>query len=175
MNIEIRAARPEDLAAVIDMMREFAAYEKLLDSFEITEKKLHDAIFGNKAFVETVIATADDRPAGYALFYYCFASFRGQRGLYLEDLYVSSELRGHGIGEAMLRELAGRAHSRGCERIDFQVLEWNAPAISFYKKLGGLCNDDERHFKFSDEAFRNLASLDKSFCHKAEKGGVLWL
>jgi ribosomal protein S18 acetylase RimI-like enzyme len=158
MEIGIRAAQPDDLATVIKMMREFAAYEKLLDSLNITEERLHDAVFGKESFVEILIATGDDIPAGYALFYPCFASFRSQRGLYLEDIYVSSEYRGRGIGEAMLREIARIGHSQGCERIDFQVLEWNTAAISFYKKLGAVCNDEERHFKFSDEVFLNLAS-----------------
>ena len=158
MNIEMRTAQPEDLGAVIKLMREFAAYEKLLDSLEITEEQLHDVVFGKESFVQILIAAGDNTPIGYALFYPYFASFRGQRGLYLEDIYLSSEHRGRGIGEAMLRELARLARSRGYERIDFQVLEWNTPAISFYKKLGALCNEDERHFKFSDEAFLNLAS-----------------
>ena len=158
MDIELRPARSEDIEAVIKLTREFAAYEKLLDSLEITGEKLGEAAFGKDSFVEILIATAGDNPVGYALFYPCFASFRGQRGFYLEDIYVSSEYRGHGVGELMLREIAGIARSRGYERIDFQVLEWNTPAISFYKKLGAICSDDERHFKFVDEAFLNLAS-----------------
>jgi ribosomal protein S18 acetylase RimI-like enzyme len=158
MEIEIRTAQPDDLASVIELMREFAAYEKLLDSLEITEKTLNATVFGPNAFVEIVIANTNNGPIGYALFYPYFASFRGQRGLYLEDIYVSSEYRGKGVGEAMLREIARIARSRECERIDFQVLEWNTPAISFYEKLGAVCNEDERHFKFSDEAFLNLAS-----------------
>src|SRR5262249_55546192 len=147
MEIRISAARPEDIATVVDLMRAFAAYENLLDSLEITPEKLTDAVFGKESFVEILIATANDVPVGYALYYRHFASFRGQVGLYLEDIYVSSEYRGKGIGEEMIREIARIAHSRGCERIDFQVLEWNTPAISFYKKLGAVCNDDERHFK----------------------------
>jgi ribosomal protein S18 acetylase RimI-like enzyme len=158
MDIEIRAVQPEDLGMVINLMREFAAYEKLLDSLEITKERLSDAVFGKDAFVEILVAAVDRIPAGYALFFPCFASFRGQRSLFLEDIYISSEYRGKGVGERLLREIAMIARSRGYERIDFQVLEWNTPAISFYNKLGAVCNDDERHFKFADEAFLNLAS-----------------
>ena len=158
MNIEIRAAQPEDLAAVIKLMREFAEYEKLLDSLEITGEKLYKAAFTEESFVEILVANAADIAVGYALFFPYFASFRGQRGLYLEDIYVSSEYRGRGLGERLLREIARIARSRNYDRIDFQVLEWNTPAISFYKKLGAISNDGECHFKFSDEAFLNLAS-----------------
>jgi ribosomal protein S18 acetylase RimI-like enzyme len=91
------------------------------------------------------------------LFYPCFASFSGQMGLYLEDIYVKPSHRGQGVGEAMLRRLAQTARERACERIDFQVLDWNTPAIRFYEKLGAVRNDDERHFKFSGEAFERLA------------------
>ena len=158
MNVEIRDARPDDLEAVINLMREFAEYEKLLDSLEITEEKLSRAAFGAGSFIEILVATADASTIGYALFFPYFASFRGQRSIYLEDIYISSEYRGRGIGESLLRRIARIALTRNFDRIDFQVLEWNAPAISFYQKLGAVRNDDERHFKFSDRALLDLAS-----------------
>ena len=159
MEFKIRPARPEDVKAVIGLMREFAEYEKLLDAFEITTEKLMDATFGDLPVVEILVAmrSAGD-PIGYALFFPYFASFRGQRGIHLEDIYISPEYRGRGIGERLLRAVAAMAAERGCERIDFQVLEWNEPAIAFYQKLGAVRNDDERHFKFSDAAFRELSS-----------------
>lgn len=158
MDIVIRPARGEDVPDIIRLMREFAQYEKLLDSFEITAEKLHSAVFGDRPVAEMLVASGGGSTIGYALFYPLFASFRGQRGVYLEDLYVSADHRGRGVGERLLRAIAAAAAERGCERIDFQVLEWNEPAIGFYRKLGARCNDDERHFKFSDTAFRELSS-----------------
>ncbi|HEY2866426.1 MAG TPA: GNAT family N-acetyltransferase [Pyrinomonadaceae bacterium] len=157
MDIEIRPARDGDIQDVIRLMREFAEYEKLIDSFEVTAEKLTDVLFGQRKVADMVVAAETSAPVGYALFYPYFASFRGQRGLYLEDIYVSTEFRGRGVGERLLRAVAMAAVERGCERIDFQVLEWNEPAISFYEKVGADRNDDERHFKFSDAAFRRLA------------------
>jgi len=158
MDIKVRRAREEDVESVIRLMREFAVYEKLLDSFEITAERLADAVFGDRRIVEMLVACIAANPVGYALFFPYFASFRGQRGVYLEDIYISSEYRGRGVGERLLRAVAATAAERGCERIDFQVLEWNEPAILLYKKLGAVCNDDERHFKFSDAAFQALSA-----------------
>jgi len=156
MDIDIRSALLEDLEPVIRLMRQFAEYEELLDSFEVTVDRLREAVFADRPVAEMLVAANGETLIGYALFYPCFASFRGQRGLYLEDIYISADHRGRGIGERLLRAVAATAVERGCERIDFQVLEWNQPAIAFYKKLGAVCNDDERHFKFSDAAFREL-------------------
>jgi ribosomal protein S18 acetylase RimI-like enzyme len=139
------------------MMHDFAEFEKLLDSFKVTELSLASAMFGPAGFVECLIVEEGESPVGYMLFYPCFASFSGQMGLYLEDIYVKPSHRGQGVGEAMLRRLAQTARERACERIDFQVLDWNTPAIRFYEKLGAVRNDDERHFKFSGEAFERLA------------------
>ena len=148
---------PEDVPDVISLMREFAAFEDLSEYCEVTEERLRVAMFGNDAVVEGLIANDGDKAIGYALFYPNFSSFRGQRGFYLEDIYIKSEYRGSGIGEAMLREVARIAASRGCERIDFLVLGWNTPAIKFYESQGAVRDNDERHFKFTDEAFNKLA------------------
>jgi len=147
---------PTDLPTVIELMREFAEYEKLQRYFDVTEDKLHAVMFGDSSFVEGLIVIDDGTTVGYALFYSCFASFRGQRGIYLEDIYVATAFRGRGLGDAMLREIAHLALARGCERIDFQVLKWNDTAIGFYEKLGAVRNDEERHFKFTDRAFVSL-------------------
>jgi len=157
MEIEIRNAVLHDIPQIVELMRRFAEYERLLDHFEATEESLADAMFGHEAFVNGLVADNNGRLAGYALFYQNYATFRGQRGMYLEDIYISPEFQSKGIGEAMLRRLAKIAIDRGCGRIDFQVLEWNRPAISFYEKLGAVRDDTERHFKFTDEAFRRLA------------------
>ena len=147
----------EDLPSILDLMREFAEYEKLSWYLQVTETNLREAMFGKDAFVEGLIAESNGEKAGYAIFYPCFSTFRGQRGIFLEDLYVSEKYRGDGLGELMLRKIAHIASSRGIVRIDFNVLDWNTPAIGFYAKLGAVRADDERHFKFTDEAFAKLA------------------
>lgn len=138
------------------MIREFAAFEKLSEFCEVTEENLAGAMFGANPCVEGLLAVDGEKPIGYALFYQNFASFRGQRGFYLEDLYVKPEYRGRKIGEAFLRKLAQIAASRNFRRIDFLVLEWNKSAIEFYKKLGAQADGEERHFKFTDAAFERL-------------------
>lgn len=139
-------------------MTEFAAFEGLSQFCEVTVERLHAAMFGPGAFVEGLLAHEGDRHAGYALYYPSFSSFRGHLGLYLEDIYIKSEFRSQGLGHAMLVEIAKIASSRGFERIDLTVLESNEPAIAFYKKHGATLDGDGRHCKFTDEAFRALAS-----------------
>ena len=155
--MEIREATEADAGAIVKMMRDFAAFEKLEEFFEATEEKMREALFGVGAVAEALVAYEGSEPAGYAIFFPYFATFRAQKGYYLEDLYVDPAFRGSGVGEAMIRRIAAKGRVRGFERIDFQVLEWNAPAIRFYEKLGVRRDDAERHFKFTDEAFRRLA------------------
>lgn len=157
MNIQIRKAAEADVSAIIGLMRKFAEYENLSMSCEVTEERLCEAMFGSDAFVEALIAFEDSSPIAYALFYQSFASFRGQRGYYLEDIFIDESGRRRGIGEALLREIARLGKARGFERIDFQVLEWNTPAIRFYEKLGAVSDGEERHYKFIDKAFETLA------------------
>jgi len=142
---------------MLRLMREFAEFEELGQYFEATEDRLREAIFGEDAVAEALVAVEEDVFAGYAIFFTYFASFRAQKGYYLEDLYVDAAFRGRGVGEALIRAIAAKGASRGFERIDFQVLEWNAAAIRFYEKLGAQRDDTERHFKFTDEAFERLA------------------
>ena len=153
----IRDAAGADIPAIIGMMRDFAEFEKLGQYFEATEERLRDALFGDDAVAEALVAEEGSARAGYAIFFPYFASFRGQKGYYLEDLYVDPAFRGKGVGEALLRRIAAKGRERGFERIDFQVLEWNGPAIRFYERLGARRDETERHFKFTDEAFRRLA------------------
>jgi ribosomal protein S18 acetylase RimI-like enzyme len=158
MKLSIHQIRPGDIEDVIALLREFAAFENLSDYCEITDEKLQAAMFGDKPVVEGLITFDGDTPIGYAFFYPNFSSFRGQPGFYLEDIYIKAKYRGKGVGEKMLRETARIAASRGYERIDFLVLDWNTPAIKFYEKLGATRDDDERHFKFDGQAFRMLTS-----------------
>jgi GNAT superfamily N-acetyltransferase len=155
--MNIMLANSAHVPSIIALMRDFAEYEKLLKYFEITERKLSHVLFGRDPFVHCLVVEDAGYTVAYAIFYPNFATFRGQLGMYLEDIYVSPDHRGRGIGEAMLREIAKIAKGRGCERIDFQVLDWNKPAIDFYLRLGAVRDDSERHFKFTDKAFADLA------------------
>ena len=154
----IRKIRPEDLSSVLELLRELAEYENLTEYCTVTEERLDIAMFGRDAVLEGLIAFDGDTAVGYALYYPNFSSFRGERGFHLDDIYLTSACRGQGVGEAMLREIAREASSRGYERIDFHVLDWNTPAIEFYKKLGAASNDEETHFKFAGDAFAQMAS-----------------
>lgn len=157
MTFTIRKTTGDDVAAVIGLLRAFAKFEDLEQFCEITEEKLLGAMFEKDSFVEGLVADANGQIVAYAIFYPNFASFRGQRGFYLEDIYIDAEYRGQGIGDAMLKEIARIAKSRNFERIDFQVLTWNTPAIKFYEKHGAVRDEDERHYKFTGEAFQSLA------------------
>jgi GNAT superfamily N-acetyltransferase len=157
MTIRIEKAVEENVPQIFGLMREFAEYENLLDSFETTEERLKTALFGDGKVAEAILAFDGETAVAYAVFFPNFATFRGQRGLYLEDIFITKNARGRGAGEMILKYIARLAKERGYERIDFQVLEWNAPAIGFYEKLGAVRDDEERHFKFTDEAFQNLA------------------
>src|SRR5688500_9302610 len=113
MSIEIHAAAPNDLPDLLTLMREFAHYEDLSSSLEVTEDRLHAAMFDDHAFVSGLIVRDGREPIGYALFYPSFASFRAERSIYLEDLYIRESHRGRGIGRKMLKEIAADAYSRG--------------------------------------------------------------
>lgn len=156
----IRDAEQSDLPAIVELMREFAEFEELIRYFEATEEKLGKALFGEGSFAESLVADDDGRIVAYAIFFPYLATFRAQRGYYLEDIYITVDYRDRGIGETLLRRIARRGKSRGFERIDFQVLEWNAPAIAFYEKFGAVRDDVERHFRFIGESFQNLAADD---------------
>ncbi len=158
MDITVKRFEKGYVEAVLGLLREFAEYESLTDYLEVTEQRIEQAFFADGSVVEGLVALADGKAVGYAFFFPNFASFRGQRGFYLEDIYITETYRGKGVGEAMLRELARLAASRGYERIDFVVLDWNTSAIEFYKKLGAEMDHSERHFRFTNHAFRSLAS-----------------
>ena len=156
MDIQIRKSTPDEVPTIVRLMRDFAEFEDLGDYCEVTEQRLFDVMFGDEAFVEGLVAFHKGEAVAYALFYPYFASFRGQCGYYLEDIFIAEEFRRNGLGEAMVRIIARLAKQRGFERIDFQVLEWNTPAVKFYEKLGAIRDDSERHFKFIDNSFHSL-------------------
>lgn len=159
MTFQIREMRKDDLSAVMRMLKDFAAFEKLSEYCTTTEQRLHDALFGRDRVAEGLILESETEIGGYAIFYPSFSSFRGERGFYLEDIYVKPGFQRYGAGRAILSRIARIGALRGYERIDFQVLDWNTPAIDFYKRFGAESNEGETHFKFSGKAFTDLASV----------------
>lgn len=157
MKIRIERATERDVSVILQMIRELAEYERMADQVVATEDGLREALFTGRRDAEVLLAYADDRPAGFALFFHNFSTFVGRRGLYLEDLFVKPALRGSGIGKMLLVELARIALERNCGRFEWSVLDWNEPAIGFYKKLGAVPLDDWTMFRVSGEALTRLA------------------
>lgn len=154
--LRIETATEKDIPQIIAFIKDFAEFEKLSEYFEATEESLREALFGERTHAEVLMAFYDDVPVGYAFFFPNFASFRGQRGMYLEDLYVSPEVRGKGVGLALIKRVAQIAKERGCVRLDFLVLDWNEKAIRFYENLGAKVDDSCRPFRIVDEDFERL-------------------
>ncbi len=157
MQLEIRRPVRAEIPEILKMMRQFAVFEHLEEFMTAEKAGLEAAIFGKDAFVEALIALQDSVAVGYALFYPHFSSFRGESGYFLEDIYVQESARGLGVGKELLRAVARLAAERGFSRIDLQVMRSNENAIKFYRSLGAVVNEDERHFKFSGSAFAELA------------------
>ncbi|OYT69345.1 MAG: GNAT family N-acetyltransferase [Armatimonadetes bacterium JP3_11] len=134
----IALAQPNDLPRLLELIRQLAEYERRLEQVKATEKDLERALFGERPVAEAMLAWQGATAVGYALFYPVFSTFRGRAALYLEDVYVVPESRGQGVGWALMRSLAQIAKQRGYDRIEWSVLEWNTPAIEFYKKLGAV-------------------------------------
>ena len=134
--LHIRPAEPEDVALLLDLIRELADYEKAPQEAVATPELLRAALFGERPSAEAVIAEWQGEPAGFALFFHNFSTWLGKPGLYLEDLFVREDRRGRGIGKALLLHLARIARERGCGRMEWSVLDWNRPAIEFYEALG---------------------------------------
>jgi len=155
----IRPAHPNDVPLILQLIRELAEYEKLLDRVVADEAQLSSALFGPGPIrAEVIIAEIDDRPAGFALYFHNFSTFVGRAGVYLEDLFVRPQFRGDGVGKALLAALARIAVERGCGRLEWAVLDWNEPAIGFYSKLGAVPQDDWTVFRVDGSALTRLAA-----------------
>ena len=144
---------------ILELIRGLAEYERMSDQVVATEVGLREALFGAQPSAEVIVAYADDRPAGFALFFHNFSTFLGRRGLYLEDLFVIPEFRRLGIGRRLLTELARIAVARGCGRFEWSVLDWNTPAIEFYKRLGARPLDDWTIFRVTGDALTRLGDV----------------
>jgi GNAT superfamily N-acetyltransferase len=153
----IRPAAPADVPTILRFVRELAEYEREPDAVVATEAMLAEALFGDHPAAEAVIAEVDGAAAGFALFFHNFSTWTGRRGIYLEDLYVTPEARGLGIGKALLRHIAALAVERGCGRFEWAVLDWNEPAIRFYDACGAESMDEWTVRRVSGEALSKLA------------------
>ena len=157
MTLQIRPGELADVPLIADLIRGLARYEKLEHEVVMTEEKLTDYLFGERRYAETLIAEIDGEPAGFALFFHSFSTFLARPGVYLEDLFVVPEHRGHGVGRALFERLAQTAVERGCGRLEWAVLDWNKDAIRFYEGLGAKPNSDWTVYRLAGESLRSLA------------------
>ena len=162
MNISIRPAAREDLSLIAQLIRDLALYEKLADEVRFDEDVLGEKLFGKRPYAEVVIGELNGVAQGFALFFHNFSTFEGRPGIYLEDLYVREAARGSGLGQALLAHLAALAVARDCARLEWSVLDWNAPAIGFYQKLGARAMDDWTIMRLDGEALIGLGGLGAS-------------
>jgi diamine N-acetyltransferase len=159
---KIRNAAPADLAEIVSMIRELADYERLLHEVDATDGMINGALFGPqpRVFCEVAewVANGHGAKVGFALWFYSFSTFRGRHGIYLEDLFVRPSHRGLGIGKALLARLAARCVREGLTRLEWAVLDWNAPALEFYKVLGARVLNEWRTHRLSGDALAALAA-----------------
>src|SRR5712691_7695131 len=156
-DFKIRPARVEDVPIILELIRDLATYERAPDEVSATEKQLVDVLFGEKPAAEVLLAFEEESPVGFAVYFYNFSTWLGRPGLYLEDLFVKSEKRGKGYGRALLVELAKIARDRGCGRMEWAVLNWNDPAIKFYRALGAKPMNEWTVFRLTRDELAKLA------------------
>lgn len=160
-DLRIEQATENDAPLLLKLIRGLAQYEKLLGSVSATEERVRASLFGSSPFAKAILAYENDKPAGYAIYFFTYSSFVALPGLYLEDLFVVPGFRGAGIGRHLLAFLAARAIERGCGRMEWAVLNWNEPAIRFYKNLGAEPMNDWMVYRLSGVKLEGLASQGK--------------
>ena len=158
--VEIRFAGPDDAATLLEFIRALARYERMPDAVEVDEATLRAQMNEAHPPFECLLAERDGRPLGFALFFYSYSTWRGRRGIWLEDRFVLPEERRSGVGRALLERIAAIAVERGCARFEWSVLDWNEPAIAFYRTLGVEIMDEWRICRISDAALVKLAGGD---------------
>jgi len=157
----IRSARVEDVPIIFQLIRDLATYERAPNEVTATEEQLVDVLFGKRPAAEVLLAFEKDKPVGFAVFFHNFSTWLGRPGLYLEDLFVKPENRGKGYGRALLVDLAKIARDRGCGRMKWAVLNWNDPAIQFYRKLGAKPLDEWSVFRLTRDGIVKLAETEQ--------------
>jgi GNAT superfamily N-acetyltransferase len=155
--ITIRPAGEHEVSVILQFIRDLAHYEHLEHEVIASEDTLREALFGKRPYAEVIFACLNGEPVGFALFFHNFATFLGRAGIYLEDLYVRPEARGHGVGRRLLTWLAATALSRGCGRLEWAVLDWNEPSIRFYRNLGAVARDEWTTYRVTGPALTQLA------------------
>jgi GNAT superfamily N-acetyltransferase len=153
----IRAAHVEDVPVILQLIRDLATYERAPDEVTASEEQLVEVLFGKQPAAHVLLAFQGQSPVGFAVFFYNFSTWLGRPGLYLEDLFVKPEKRGKGYGRALLVELAKIARDRGCGRMEWAVLDWNEPAIKFYRALGAKPLDEWTVFRLTRDDIARLA------------------
>lgn len=156
-SLQIRPATESDVPLLLELITALSEYERLRHEMAATEEQLRKTLFGDRKCAEAIIADWEGEPAGFALFFHNYSTFLAKPGLYLEDLFVRPELRGLGIGKALLKRLAQVAVERDCGRFEWWVLDWNEPAIRFYESLGARPMSDWTVFRVDGENLRALA------------------
>jgi len=153
----IRPVTESDIPALLGLIHELAEYEKLTHLMVATEDLYKEALFGEKPAAEALIALLDDKPVGYAIFFQNFSSFLGRAGLYLEDIYVTPDMRGRGLGKTLFCTVGKIARDRGCGRYEWCVLKWNKPSIEFYEALGAEALDEWLMMRLTGDALDKVA------------------
>ncbi|MEY2497706.1 MAG: hypothetical protein QOD12_1262 [Verrucomicrobiota bacterium] len=159
-NFEIRQTTADDVPVILNLIRELAEYERAPDAVVATEAGLREVLFGPKPSAEVLLALAAGEPVGFAVYFYNFSTWLGRPGLYLEDLFVRPAARGKGYGRALLVELAKIARERGCGRMEWAVLDWNDPAIQFYRKLDAEPMTEWTVFRLTRDGIAKLAQSE---------------
>jgi len=159
-DFKIRSARVEDVPIILELIRDLATYERAPHEVTATEEQLLDVLFGERPAAEVLLAFEEKSPVGFAVFFHNFSTWLGRPGLYLEDLFVKPEKRGKGYGRALLVELAKIACDRGCGRMEWAVLDWNEPAIKFYRALGAKPMDEWTVFRLTRDGIAKLANSE---------------
>ena len=152
-----RSATPDDVGLLLELIRGLAAYENLSHELKLDEGRLREHLFGARPYVEVLIGELEGRSVGYALYFHTYSTFLTKPGIWLEDLYVQPEFRGQGVGRALLRRLAAVAVERDCGRLEWSVLDWNAPAIAFYRAIGARPVEGWTTYRLTDEALSRFA------------------
>lgn len=161
-SVDIRPARVQDVALILRFIKELAAYERAEQEVVATAASLRESLFGDGRRAHALICSVGGVEAGFAVYFFNYSTWQGRQGLYLEDLYVSPAHRNAGAGKAMLRHLARIAVAQGCGRFEWSVLDWNEPAIAFYRSIGAVAMDEWVRYRLAGEALARFGAADGS-------------